>query len=191
MKLGQLTTKKINSEDLRLVERVLSGEDKALWEFYKKFERTLFSYIKGKIENTKDGEEILQDILLASLEALRDFTGRSSLKTFVFAICHNKVIDYYRKKKIKQVFFSAMPELGELLTTTKGPEDKLDEKLLNEKIEKTLFNLQPEYKRVLILKYLQGLSIIEMAKNLSQTVKMVESRLFRARKAFVRIYGDI
>ena len=39
-----------------------------------------------KVNNQFDAEEILQDTLFAFLEALRDFHGTSSLKTFLFAI---------------------------------------------------------------------------------------------------------
>lgn len=174
--------------DFLLVERILSGEERALLEFYQHFAPRLFSYIRVRVENLSDDEEILQDTLLATLEALRDFTGRSSLSTFVYAICHHKIVDYYRKRKIRQVLFSKMPGLEELVSTLLGPEERLDEQLLKERIELTLRRLRPNYRVVLIFKYLDGLSVLEIAHRLSETVKTVESRIFRARRAFVKIW---
>lgn len=176
-------------KDFLLVEGILGGEERALSEFYRFFAPRVLNYIKGRIENRADGEEVLQDTLLATIEALRDYSGRSNLTTFVYAIAAHKVVDYYRKKKIKQVLFSRLPELGELVGTLLGPEEEFDEEILREKIELTLARLKPSYGVVLVLKYVDGLSVMEIAGRLLQSVKAIESRLFRAKKAFVKIYG--
>ena len=177
-------------DDLLLIERILEGEERALTEFYHLYYPKLSNYIRQKVENVSDGEEILQDSLLAVIEALRDFSGRSSLSTFVFAIVHNKVVDYYRRKKIKQVLFSKVPELENIISELLKPEDAFEEKLLKDKIKRTFERLEPKYRIVLILKYIEELPVVEIAKRISGTVKMAESRLFRARKAFVKLYSE-
>lgn len=174
--------------DLRLAERILAGEEKALRDFIRRFEKKIINFLKKRIENTSDCEEMTQDILLSVIEALRDYGGRANLNTFVFAITRNKVVDFYRKKKIKQVLFSLIPEIGQVKSTVRGPEEKMEEKDLKEQINKTLKKIKPIYRKVIMLKYYQGFSIKEIANNLSETVKMVESRLFRARKAFINKY---
>lgn len=177
------------SSDFGLVERILSGEDRALWEFYKIYKRKLSSYINNKIGNQRDAEEVLQDILLAGVSALRDYSGKARLSTFIFSIARNKIVDYYRKKKIKQVIFSTLPELGNLLSTLASPEEQLDKKLNKERISGVLRRLKPGYQKVIAMKYIQGMTMKEIARRLNQTIKTVESRLFRARKAFVEIYS--
>lgn len=175
-------------DDSEIISHILKGDRRAIAGFYKTYEPALSRFITRKIGNPKDAEEILQDTLLAFLEALRDFHGKASLKTFLFAIGSHKIIDYYRRKKIKHVVFSALPQLETLISPLLAPEEELDTTLLKEKISKVLGRLLPRHRQVLILKYLENLSVEDIASKLSITFKSAESQLFRARKAFVEIF---
>lgn len=176
----------MNERDL--VKRILSGNEKALLYFFRHFQRSLAGYISKKIANEADVEEILQDTLLATIEGLRDFSFRSSLFTFICSIANHKIIDFYRRKKIKNIVFSKLPEVEPLLSTLLGPEEKLDEELLRQKIKETFKAITPKYEKILKLKYIYGYSVAEIAQKLSISFKSAESQLFRARKAFAAVF---
>ena len=176
-------------KEKQIVERILKGDEKTLLVFYRHFQKSLASYIRKKVENEADVEEILQDTLFATLEGLRDFSFRSSLFTFICSIANHKVIDFYRRKKIRKIFFSASTEVEMLLSTLFGPEDQLSDQLLRQKIEETFRKIAPRYEKVLKLKYIYGYSVSEVAGKLSISFKSAESQLFRARKAFVEAYS--
>ena len=72
-----------------------------------------------------------------------------------------------------------------------GVEDEIDAAFLKEKIQKVLGRLLPQYQRVIIMKYLDNLSVEEIAKKMEVTLKSAESTLFRARKAFVEAFISI
>lgn len=148
-------------------------------------------FIASKVGNRADAEEILADTLYAFLEALRDFEGKSNIQTFLFSICHHKVIDFYRRKKLRHVVFSRLPQLESLIAPLLTPEDQLDATLLKEKVYHILGKLLPLYRRVLILKYLDQHTVAEIAHKLSISFKSAESQLFRARKAFVELFISI
>lgn len=175
-------------KDRELISGILSGEEKTLRRFYILYKPKLFFYIKRKIANDKDTEEILQDTFMAVIEGLRDFAHQSSLYTYICSIANHKVIDFYRKKKIKNILFSQIPEIESLLSTFCGPEEKLNEALLKEKIKETFAKISPRYHRILSLKYIYGYSVEEIAQKLSISFKSAESQLFRARRAFVAAY---
>lgn len=181
---------KITAEQ-QLIEGILRGEEGCLRRFYKTYSPKLLSFIKQRVSEEKDAEEILQDVFFASLESLRDFTYKCKLETFLCAIAKNKVIDYYRKKKLKKILFSQIPEVEPLLAVLTTPEEKLDEKLLKQSIDQTLKNLTPRYEKILRLKYIEGFSVKEVAQKLSLTFKSAESLLFRARREFVKVYTGI
>ena len=63
------------------------------------------------------------------------------------------------------------------------------EKELKHKIWKTFKNISEGYAKVLRLKYIEGLSYAQIAQRLGKTVKAVESKLSRARKAFQKEYA--
>ena len=171
-----------------LVEGILSGSEKSLRIFYGECKPKLTNFIRQRVSNEKDLEELVQATFMAALEAFRDFTYRSSLYTFLCAIAKRKVIDFYRRKKLKRIIFSQMPAIEPLLSILTTPEDKLDEKLLTQKIEETLNALSPQYRRLLQLKYIEGWSVTKIAQEMTISFKSAESKLFRARQAFVAAY---
>lgn len=180
--------KKRSIDEKKLVQGILSGNRKSLLAFYHTYKPSLFSYIKKKVNDFKDVEEIMQDTLLATIEGMRDFAFKSSLFTYICAIANHKVVDYYRKKKIKSVFFSTLSGFEPMLSAVFGPEEILDEELLKEKLKVTFGKLAPRYRQILTLKYIYGYSVEEIARKLSITFKSAESQLFRARKAFALAY---
>ena len=119
-------------EDQILINKILTGDKKALLAFQKSYSGKLFNFIKHKINSEEDAEEILQDTLLASLEAMRDYTGQSSLYTYIYGIAKHKVIDFYRKRKLKQVVFSRLPQVENLVSLLLSPEQKYERKELME-----------------------------------------------------------
>lgn len=176
-------------DEKQLVSEILEGREPALRKFYRYYSPRLFTFIRRKIENENDAEEILQDSLLGTLEGLRDFSFRSSLLTFVCAITMHKIIDFYRKKKLKNIVFSKMKDIEPLVSTLVGPESALDEELVKQKIKAVFGRLNPTYRLILELKYIQGYTVTEIARKLTISFKSAESQLFRARKAFVMIYS--
>lgn len=175
-------------EEKKLVQEILSGSKRALEKFYCRYKKKLLHFIQAKIQSEEDAEEIFQDTFLAAIEGLRDFSFRSSLFTYLCSIASHKIIDYYRKKKIKQIFFSKIPEIEPLISTFFHPEEELDITLLREKINQTFKKLAPKYQRILRLKYIDGYSVEEISQKLSISFKSAESTLFRARKAFAKAY---
>lgn len=175
-------------DDAQLVEKILRRDERALHAFYHRYKEKLLAFIRKRVDKESDCEEILQDTLFAFIEALRDFHGKSSVKTFLFSICQHKIIDFYRKKKIKHVVFSQLPQLEQLISPLLRPEESLDETLVREKISRVFSEILPRYKQILIYKYIEGRSVEDIAKTLRLSFKSAESRLFRARKAFIQAY---
>src|SRR3989344_5940131 len=145
-------------DDQALITHILARDRKALAAFYRRFAPRLAAIIRSKIDNPADAEEVLQDTLFAFLEAIRDFHGKSRLTTFLFSICHHKIVDYYRRKKIKQLVFSRMPNLEALISPVLNPEEELDATILKEKIHAVLNTIVPQYRRLLVCKYIDDLS---------------------------------
>ncbi len=177
--------------DAELITKMLTRDRHALSVFYRTHAPRLRQFIRRKINNVDDAEEVLQDVLYAFLEAIRDFTGAARLTTFLYAIANHKVIDYYRRKKLRHVVFSAVPQLESFVTPLLGPEEQLDATILREKIKKVFSRLLPQHRHVLILKYADDFTVADISRKLAISFKSAESQLFRARKAFVELFLSI
>ncbi|MBP9690585.1 RNA polymerase sigma factor [Candidatus Woesebacteria bacterium] len=178
-------------DEKQLVQQLLSGDNKALRTVYSLYRRELLSFVSGRISDKHFAEELSQDILMNFLESLRDFRHQSSLKTFLFSIARNKIIDYIRKKKVKQLFFSHMPAFMVEGLISVVMDDELERKDLQLKLEKTFDSMPHDYQLVLRLKYIDDKSVTEIAEVLKRTFKSTESLLFRARKSFIEIYTNL
>jgi len=150
----------------------------------------LVRFVATKVSDRADVEDIVQEALISIYDSLVLFKGKSSFFTWACAIAKHEIADFYRKKKIKQVVFSKLPFLEGLVSEALGPELAYQELEAKTKIVNTLKRLSEGYARILRLKYVEGLSMRQIANQLNLTVKAVESRLTRARLAFQKIYVD-
>jgi RNA polymerase sigma-70 factor (ECF subfamily) len=173
-------------EDSDLIDKILHRDRRALHTLYQTYVPKLTRFVNGKVANPHDAEEIIQDTLFAFLEALRDFRGNCKISTFLFSIGKHKIIDYYRRKKLRHLVFSQAPYLEDLISPILNPEEELDAVVLKEKLRTAFSLILPQYKLVLELKYIEDRSVSEISKRCTWTLKKTESLLFRARRAFIK-----
>ena len=178
------------TDDGDLVERLLAGDGAALSEWVAAFEPRLLRLVRQKA-GEEDAQEIVQDTLIAALDSLPLFSGKSSLFSWLAGIARHEIADFYRKKRLKTIVFSKFERLEVWMSELAGPEGKLDEKELRRRIKMALWGLVPRQRQILWLKYVDGLSVDEVAGRLGMTFKATESALFRARRAFALVFEQI
>lgn len=171
-----------------LIKKVITGDQEAIKRLYEKHRPRLLNFILQKVEKHEDAEEILQEAMVSAVDSLPLFRGDSSLYTFLCSIAKHEIADFYRKKKIKTFLFSHFPELEKIASQALSPERALEEREIKIEVIRALRSLSEGYSRILRLKYIDGLSYYEIAQKLKKSVKAVESRLARARKAFAEVY---
>lgn len=152
------------------------------------YREKLLKFVAKRVGDFNDAEEITQETLISAWDSWPMYKGKSNRFTWIIGIAKHEIADFYRKKKLKQVVFSKLPWLKELVSEALGPELAYQELETKKKIVKTLKNLSEGYSQVLRLKYIDNLSMKEISQKLNLTVKAVESRLTRARGAFQKIY---
>jgi RNA polymerase sigma factor (sigma-70 family) len=177
--------------DRALVSGILQNDERFLRAFYKQYYLYLKKMVGKKIADEQDIEEIVQDTLLSSIESMRDFTFSSKLSTYVVSIAYRKTADFYRKQKMKRIVFSRIPHIDALwaLVSSANAKSESDNAYLKERIAAAFVSLSPSYQTILKLKYIEGRSVLEIARMLSLTFKATESKLFRARRAFIGAYN--
>lgn len=181
---------KIKASEKDIIQSIINQDERSLHILYQKYHPQIFGFIFKKIPQKHIAEEITQDIFIQFLEGLRDFRFECSIKTFLYAIARNKTIDYMRKKRIKQVLFSHLPSFVVEGLSCVVMNDELERKELQEKLEVTMNELPHDYRLILRLKYIENKSVQEISKKLVKTFKSTESLLYRARKAFIKLYNN-
>lgn len=176
------------SSDYELVARLVRKDPSALFELYKTYQVPLSQFIRTRLRDDASVDEVVQDVFIQFLERLRDFRGECSLKTYLFTIARNKTIDAIRKKKLKHVLFSALPSFFVDSLSAVVMDDRLERAELEEKLRETFAQLPHDYQVILRLKYVENISVVDIAQQLKRSFKSTESLLYRARQAFVVLY---
>lgn len=171
-------------DEQELISKVMSGDKQAVKDFYFFYKPKIWNFIKNKAQSQEDAQEIMQDTFLSAIDSLPLFSGKSKVSTWLCSIAYHEISDYYRKKRIKALVLSQAPILEQFLVTDFDINEDFDKKELQLEIENTLSKLLPRYQHVLRQKYLQGLSVLEIASSLGESLKATETALYRARIAF-------
>jgi len=153
-------------------------------EFYNKYYLGIKGFISQKIDDEGLVEEITNDVLLAAINSKENFNKKCNEFSWICGIAKHKIIDYYRKKKIKTILFSVSPSFEEIADKALTPERDVLKNELKMEIKNTFRDLGRKYKKILKLKYVDDLKVKEIANKLEISVKATESQLIRAKKKF-------
>jgi RNA polymerase sigma-70 factor (ECF subfamily) len=158
-------------------------------EFFKKHYFGIRSFVSKKIDDEGVVEELTNDIMLAGINSLPNFNKKSSEFSWLCGIAKHKIIDYYRKKKLKTILFSACPVFEEVADKALNPERDVLKNELKSEIKNTFKEMNKGYKKILRLKYIDGLKVNEIAKIMQVSAKAAESKLIRAKKNFKELWN--
>lgn len=177
--------------DKTIITKIRTGDERALLFLYKKFHNPLFQFINRQIRDINTAEELVQDVFLGCIEGIRDKREIESFSAYIYTIARYKTIDYIRRKRIKKVLLSALPEsivngCAALLFNEKVQKDEVADI-----IERIFKHLPHEYAVIIRLKYIDGFTVKKIAAKLAINFKAAESMLFRARAEFSKLYTGL
>ena len=172
-------------EDAQLVAAVLRKDRKATAEFVSRYADPLYRYVRSRLAPRTDlVEDLVQEVFLAAWQHLDGFRAASSLQGWLMGIARHKVEDYYRgvlrqADPLTDTDEETIPDTEDL-----GIEDRLDRQRMQEKMQRVLAGLSPDYRIALLWRYWEKRSARDMAAETGRTEKGIERLLARARAQF-------
>ena len=190
----------MNLNEQELVQRARLGDEAAFEALFELHAPSLNRLACAMAGNASDGEDALQEAFLGAFERLDSFESRSSFKTWLSRILMNQVARQRRSKRVREVVrsvdFSAESQallkgagsqgLGDAL----GHADDTGNSAIRMDVSAALERLSDEFRQVVVLREIEGLSYSEIADVLNVPQGTVESRLFRARAELRRWLKD-
>jgi RNA polymerase sigma-70 factor (ECF subfamily) len=178
--------------DIALARRVLAGEEAAFAEFFDRYFPPLFRFALTRLGGNEDeSEEIVQQVLIRALNRLETYKGEAALLTWLCTLCRREIAGWYeRQGRRREVSFGDdRPEVRVALDALAAadaddPEVALCRRELSGFVQLALDHLPGRYGDVLEWKYVEGLSVEQIAHRLGVGYKAAESLLTRARTAF-------
>ncbi|MER1956247.1 MAG: RNA polymerase sigma factor SigX [Solibacillus sp.] len=151
---------------------------------YDTYHQDVFNFLFYLVKNRTAAEDLSHEVYVRVLKSYERFEGKSSEKTWLFSIAKNVAIDYFRKKQVrdKHAFTAFDWETEQLVSQSPSPEQFVE---LNEQLRHMLDALEQcsgDQKMVVIMRFIQDLSIQETAEVLGWTQGKVKTTQHRALK---------
>ena len=160
--------------------RYLDGDDTGLVEIIKEYKDGLTLYINGYVNDIFVAEDLMEETFFKLATKKPRFSGKSTFKTWIFAIARNVSVDYLRR--YSKTVTSSIDEYGnfsvEEFNVEKGYLVEEQEIILHRIMKK----LKNEYFQVLYLVYFEGFSNNEAAKIMKKSKRQIENLIYRAKK---------
>lgn len=175
-------------QDRFLVARLLRGDEAAFAEFFEASFGPLFRFARPRVGGDADAaEEVVQTTLCRAVRGLATYRGEAALLTWLTTICRREIATWFEKQKKAPPMIELtedIPEIRAALDSLGEPESALRRKETARLVQAVLDRLPSRYGDALEWKYIEGLSVAEIAGRLGLTAKAAESLLTRAREAF-------
>jgi RNA polymerase sigma-70 factor, ECF subfamily len=185
----------MSDTDLDLARRVIAGDESASEAFFAEYFPRLYRFARIRLGGAgsadQAAEEVVQSTLIRAARKLHTFRGEAALFTWLCTLCRREIVAW-----LERAGRSAEVSLVEDHPATRAAldaaaslaaadvESDVTRRELSRLVQATLDHLPGRYGQVLEWKYIQGLSVDEIAGRLGIGYKAAESQLTRARDAF-------
>lgn len=176
-----------------LRSRLQAGDREAWRSTLAELMPQLVRYAARLVGDHQSGEEVVQEAMVSVYRTFDRFEGRSSIKSWFYKAVHHRAIDELRRRKRynlaeeEDVDQRAFGPSGHWADPPQAWEDamgaRLDARQLMEVVSEQLNELAHDYREVLLLREVNGLSTEEICETLEITPANMRVRLHRARKA--------
>lgn len=167
--------------------KVKNQDPEAFGEFYDLYVTRIYRFVFFKINSVSDAQDITSEVFLKLWQYIKEGKDIRNLNAFIYMIARNSVIDFYRQNKVED------PISEEHENIPDEQKDILRQQIMDSELSdvlKGIENLKDEYKEVIILKYLDELSIAEIASVINKSNGAVRVLLYRATKALKENIND-
>jgi RNA polymerase sigma-70 factor (ECF subfamily) len=168
-------------EDRTLVMKVLAGDMQAFRLLIKQNEKLVAHMIGRLVKKEEEREELCQDVFMRVHEKLGEFSFQSKLSTWIATIAYRHAINHLRKIKM---LYSDIPEednFTKRFIEEESPESVMGEEDMNAFVLKLMDELPVQYKTVLVLYHVEGMTYPEICQVTNLPEGTVKNYLFRAR----------
>ncbi|MGQ9523223.1 MAG: RNA polymerase sigma factor [Armatimonadota bacterium] len=178
----------LGNEFGELVLRARAGDRDAFGELYRQTHQAVYGMLWQMVGSVEEARDLTQETYLEAWRGLRTLRAPGAFKTWLFRIAANKAKDYLKKHHVATESLDTMlctegGQCTELPDTKPGPHQAVLEGELAQVVQDAVTRLSEEHRAVVVMHYIGGLGVSEMARVLGVPRGTVLSRLARAREA--------
>jgi RNA polymerase sigma-70 factor (ECF subfamily) len=174
-------------DDAALLARVVEGDHDAFTALMRRHEDRVFAVCVRIMGNRATALDATQETFLTLYRKASQYRATAAVGTWLYRISVNTCYDLLRKERRRPT--ESMPDYLDPADT--GAEAQYTSVELRPSVEAALATLSPEFRAVVIMSDIEGMSLPEVAETLDIPVGTVKSRLFRARRLLAGSLGNL
>ncbi len=184
-----------DESDISLVDKALAGDQKAYAGLMERYRDSIYFIIQKMVKNPEDSDDLTMEAFGKAFSKLASYSPQFAFSTWLYRIAINNCIDFVRKKRVETFSLDEDPIEEEGNNNSNFESDLLDPEaaLIKEQrilhMRAVLDHLNPKYRRLIELRYMQELSYEEITEELGLPLGTVKAQLFRAKDLLSNIMG--
>jgi RNA polymerase sigma-70 factor (ECF subfamily) len=179
-KLRVARARRHEDPDRDVLDLVEAGDTKsALGRLMDRHGATVYRYCSGALHDNALAEDVQQQVFIEAYRDLSRFAGRSSVRTWLFAIARHRVLDAAKARARMQARIEADNE-ADAPDPGPAPGEQLDDVRLRELVAACLDELDEKARTVLLLRFQQGFTFEQMAEICGEKSGTLQVRVARA-----------
>lgn len=181
--------------EAELIKKLKSGDREVFNQIVNTHQTKVINIAYGMLSSREDAYDAAQETFLRVFNGIGAFKGGSSISTWIYRICTNVCTDMLRKRQRSGNIVSIdnddedAPAL-ELVDDSPTPEQATEANERQQAVRRAISMLSDEYKAVITLYDIEGLSYDEISSVLKCPVGTIKSRLNRARNNLKKILSE-
>jgi RNA polymerase sigma-70 factor, ECF subfamily len=189
----------VPNAESEFIESLKAGDAEAFDIFVNRYSANVYALLFRLTENVEEAQDLTQDTFLRALKAIKNFRGESNLKTWLFRIAVNETKNrwrWWKRRKNDSIVsldaenvFNEMPLSETIADVSENPETAILRREREFQLRKMLRELPQNFREVIILRDIEGLSYDEIAVALSTNVGTIKSRIARGREELRKKLG--
>ncbi|MBU6177228.1 MAG: sigma-70 family RNA polymerase sigma factor [Bacteroidetes bacterium] len=178
----------VPQDELELIERLKQGDEAAFRTLVERYQDLVYNTALGVVQNESDAEDVAQEVFIQVYRSIGSFKSEAKLSTWIYRITTTRALDLLRARKskkrfglLKRLWETAEESPMENIQDFNHPGVSLERKEEAAQLMTAIAQLPENQKVAFVLHKLEGLSYLEIAEVMGNTLPAVESLMHRAR----------
>lgn len=169
--------------------RISKGDTESFAQVFDRYHEKIYRFVYLKLPRQQDAEDIAAEVFLKVWDHIKAGKKITSLQAFVYQVARNLVVDFYRRQGAP----TESIDEGEIVIADRS-DLSLEEKMVLKgdmaRIEGALRKLKDAYREVIVLHYLNELSLVETAHAIEKSPGATRVLLHRGMRALKNILAQ-
>ena len=179
-------------KDEELAKYVQEGDVEKFGLLMKRYSGKLFRYGKKFLSNDDNIEDVVQDVFIKTYQNIQSFDITQRFSPWIYRIAHNTYINAIKKQNSGPLYLFDFDTLVSHTVVEENPIIKeREQKEMKDIVDKGLKEIEPKYREILVLYYIEDFSYKEIAEILQIPIGTVGVRIMRAKEILKNKYTEL